>query len=312
MADQIASDQLIIQVSPTETARVSSNALFALVSGYSWPTLNLSELGVEAINTSVNVAQVTVPKGIISSMPRLLDTTYTKQMEVLYPATFIEAGSYDNGTRGWVLYNAENATIFAAVGPASSTVGTLANADQDDANYTSLTTTTTLNNAAYMTAFNTTTGIAASGIRDFFCRVRTPSDISTIRLLIGMTPTTLPVTIDSPAGADELFFRYSTNASDAGWKGFIRSSGSTLGGNNTISIATSTSYDLLARIYPTASNFGATYDVSFYINGVLLETITNVAIPSNGNTALYAQVTTLTTAARSINFNRMYVHYVLS
>lgn len=140
-----------------------------------------------------------------------------------------------------------------------------------------------------------------------YFRVRTGSDITSLRLFVGLSKTE-PGDTDSQSNLVDhviAMFRYSTVAGDGGWRGMTFSG---LGGaqslsNTVAAIAASTEYLLRIRV----SGNGTA--IHFSVDGSAEQTITTNLPPTDERMAVTERHYTQTGATRSFDFNRFYIEY---
>lgn len=135
---------------------------------------------------------------------------------------------------------------------------------------------------------------------DMNVRIRTPSDITLIRLWVGcFNGGTFPSSSDTPAGRS-VGVRYSTSASDTSWVGFYTDTTPTIHLTSAIgSIAASTVYDIRVEVT------GAGTNANYTINGV---TASQSMTSATGAACAYAVFAVATTAsARAIDWTRIWV-----
>jgi hypothetical protein len=188
-----------------------------------------------------------------------------------------------------------------AVGTAAWTLSaTASNADDADGPWVNHATGTTSGNASG--ALSGTGLVRRDWQPEFIARIKTPSDITSMRLWIGFA-TGNPDGSDAPS-SHMAAFRFSTGVPDTNWIAYTDDGDGTGTATDTgVAVAADTVYLLRVDCSDPAN-------VKFYVNGSLVAT--NTTNLPTATTGLFAQlrVTTLTAASRALKWGRVAILHV--
>lgn len=205
----------------------------------------------------------------------------------------------NGGTAKWGMI-ASAAATFSTFGT-STTInsGTLANNNQTDSTYTSVTSGAVAGNAA---------GVETTSVQvvqrqhspTFYCLLRTGADITNVRYWIGwFNPDPGNTDIGS---SNHVGFRFSTVAGDTGWRPSVDVAGVQTLGANIGTVAASTRYMLKCRIDTTNNK------AYFSVDGSAETVITGLPNAAQ-NWAAFVKLYTTNASAKTFSLSRFYFDF---
>lgn len=205
-------------------------------------------------------------------------------------------------TRSYDIWKVGTGTtlLFLGGGTTPTANGTASNADDNDGGFVQYATTTGINNAAGFFGNNANTQVFRRAHQpDFTIYVKTPSDLTNVRLMLGLWSAN--PTADSPA-THGMGFRYSTAADGtAFWRAYSNNAGTAMITTTTAPIASSSAYWL--RVCATGTDY-----INYYINDSLVATHTGILPTGNTNLVTTIRATTLVQGtAKNICFGKFHI-----
>lgn len=192
------------------------------------------------------------------------------------------------------------AITFVGGGTAPTVNGTATNVDDVDGGFVQFASTTGINNAAGFFGNAAATQVFRRVHQpDFMMRIKTPTDLTNIRLMLGLW--SADPTADSPA-THGMGFRYSTVADGtAFWRAYSNNGGTAMITTTTVPIASSSAYWL--RVCATGTDY-----INYYINDSLVATHTGILPTGNTNLATTIRATTLVQGtAKNVRFGKFHI-----
>jgi hypothetical protein len=190
-------------------------------------------------------------------------------------------------------------TVGLAAAPVTSGTATVLNVSTGQGQFINYASGAVLDNEAGVIAptFDQTQRIYRP-VSDF--AIRTPATITLYRLWAGLFSAT-PMASATPS-LHYMGFRFDTSAGDTTWRCLTdNGSGTPTNTDSTVTVGGTTSFRLRIVVDGAGSN------VRFYVNGVLRATHTTTLPTDTQNLGYCATARTLSAAARSIRFGRIYV-----
>lgn len=134
---------------------------------------------------------------------------------------------------------------------------------------------------------------------DFLVKMGTDASITNVRIWSALYEAASGLSaLTDPATVNVAGFRYDPDAGDTTWKACVSNGSASTVVDTGITVNTSTMYSLRVK-------FVTTTQVKFYIDGVLVATITTNVPSSSTGLGYYISAATTTAAAKSIRFNRL-------